>query len=158
MTEQTRNKYLHDGGILLGIVIFFFTVLILMAILARDSWKNGLKKEVSTLLEASYPNMYTVKETYPLKLGFSARSAAFILSENKHKKKTSYAVVLNISTFYGPYPAVFICTEDGHAEFVNFLCIESGIAERIASLSEYSSIAHWQNRVPAILSLPEGEK
>lgn len=156
--EKTSKQLLKIYGIASGILLVMAAILAVMIFASARSWQNGLRQKTAEVLEREEPGIWSVGDFVKINSPFSLSCACYKLRKKSGGEKT-YAVILRISTIYGPFPAVFTCTKDGDAHFVGF----SGLNGRIADLSKQDKadmhIQYWTNRIAKIIDLDsEAEK
>ncbi len=151
MMEEIEKEKIKKISIASGILLFFFLTLLLFLILSRASWNKGLKKTLEQFLEKKYPETYIVDSALNIGSGFSTSSCAFKITENKfHGERI--AVIINITTLYGSYPAVFLSQTDHVYKFAGFIGMPENFEDFAVSASMKSSIYFWQKRIPSIVN------
>lgn len=146
-TKEAARVY----GIFAGILAFFILVSVLMILVSKNSWKNGLQEEIMTVLEEKYPQQWKMGEFIDQNIPFSYSSALFNLVSLKNAEK-NYAAVIRINSMYGAIPAVFIYNKNKGVEFAGF----AGIHGRVRKILEENTVSirlqYWTERVEEIFA------
>jgi len=150
MLDNIDKVKIKKISILLGIFLFFFLMILLFLVLSRKSMDESLSKTVGNFLEQKMPYSYELNGGIKIKSGFSTSSYGFHLTEKKSGDE-KIAVLINITTLYGTYPALFIYSNDFDVQFVGFIGLGDDFEDFASSVSMKSSIYFWQKKIPAIL-------
>ena len=139
-------------GIFTGILIVLLGLLIAFTLLSRNSWKKGLKTQVSQVLN-EYEVKYVVGDFVELNSSFNVSCAVFSISPTgKLNEGTEYAVILRTQTLYGPLPGVYIyniATKNAH--FYGFATLHGKALNHIVDNSRNSQISYWERKIPDIV-------
>lgn len=159
--ENTSQKNTLNGGIdnktffikyayFLGVLLVVFGILIYSVVLSRRSWINNLRTSVEKVLNESEPEMWAVGKVHNIENPFSLNCVCY---ETRYKKtgENYMAVLIRVSTLYGPLPAVFICNEQNEVTFVGYSSLHGRIAEQIKNHPSDKRITYWKKRIPEII-------
>ena len=108
------------AGIFSGILLFLFLFVFLMIFLSRNSWNKGLQNAVNQCLAVHFQDEYEIVSDFKINSGFSTSAKAFLVN-SKIQKENKVALLINVTTLYGQYPALFLAALDGDTDFVTFL-------------------------------------
>ena len=150
MIDNIDKVKIKKISISLGIVLFFFLTILLFLILSRNLWDKRLSRTVKAFLDQKTSVNYEIKSGVKISSGFSTSAYGFKVMQNNNEETV---VVINITTLYGPYPAVFICHNDGSVQFIGFIGMSEDFEDLAASVSMKSTIYYWQKRLPLILTV-----
>lgn len=136
------KKSLVQCGTFIGIVCAFFLVLSLFIVLSRGNWERGLRRTVQNVLpyyEYSVGKMLRLEED-------GGNFACFEISKNSddtlRESSEGLALVMRVTTYYGPLPAVFI-REGGETRFVGIAYLSSSVAEEFSDADRSRSMDFW---------------
>ena len=152
---DSSKRQLRDYGIFLGLLIFMFAVLFALTIFSRRNWEDGLKAQVSAVLEREMPSEYDVGRFEMIDSPLATSAACYhVLAKSDGKAK--FAAIIRIATIYGPEPGVFLIDENG-ASFVGFALLDSEASERIEQAAEKSQLLYWKTELSRIFA-SDGKK
>ena len=144
------KKHLISYGIFTGILVVMFALLVVVALTSRGFRVRGLRTAVQSVL-ADYGE-YEVGDSIVLDTPVSSNCAFYYLTDNSNKDKNMCAVIVRVTTLYGPQSAVFIYNSDTRkADFIDYVNVSGRVKESIRSVSKNSQISYWQNRIPSIM-------
>ena len=142
------------AGFFSGILLFLFLFIFLMIFLSRNSWNRGLQNAVNHCLAIHFQDEYEIVSDFKINSGFYSSAKAFLVNSKIHDEE-KVALLINITTLYGQYPALFLASPDGNADFVSFLNIPDNFIDTVSSVSMKSTIYYWQKRIPFILGFKD---
>lgn len=153
------KKLLIKYGILTGIIAVIFGLLVLFCLISRGSWKRGLSAQVNSVLERCGEE-YRTFEWIPSDNGFSDSASFYSLSAGEQgREKDMYAVIIRVTTIYGPLPAVFVYNaKSDSSSFAGFADLEGPVADKMTAIAEPSVIEFWKKRIPSIAQTLKHEK
>ncbi len=136
------NKLLEQCGIFSGIIGALLLLLSMFMLLSRNSWENGLRAAVENVLPS--PEYFVEKEIPVDKKSNDA--ICFELLHNRDDGQTSasrqMALVMRITTYYGPLPAVFIY-EDGQTRFEGIAYLKSSLKREFLETENNRQMSFW---------------
>lgn len=136
------KKTLVQCGAFIGTICAFFLVLSLFVALSRGNWERGLRRAVQDVLPLSD---YLVGEMVRVEEG-GGNSACFEVSRNADGSVREFSeglvVVLRVTTYYGPLPAVFV-REGGETRFAGMAYLKSSVAEEFSDEDRSRSMDFW---------------
>lgn len=142
------------AGIFSGILLFLFLFVFLMIFLSKNSWNKGLQNAVNQCLAVHFQDEYEIVSDFKINSGFSTSAKAFLVN-SKIQKENKVALLINVTTLYGQYPALFLAALDGDTDFVTFLNMPDNFIDTVSSISMKSTIYYWQKRIPFILGFKD---
>ncbi|MBO5137315.1 MAG: hypothetical protein J6B81_02305 [Spirochaetaceae bacterium] len=151
------KKIAQDYGFFLSIVVLLFLFVFLLTFFAADNWNEGLKEQLTKVLEESFPQEYIVSDMVSLPGGFSTLAVAYELQsaqENKPLEQREFCMIVRVSTLFGPMAAVYKYSNNV-AEFISVINIQADCPKEnviINSIHDSFQIKFWLNRIPNILS------
>ena len=154
------KKHFASYGILTGILAAMIVILLTFTLISRKSWRNGLREEVSQVLEKT-DSSYTVGEWVKLNTPFTTTASVYKITESGNSSKWLYGIIIRITTMYGPLGAVYVYDlKADTTKFIGFADTASDIAAQIEHNSRFSQIKYWSERIPLILkgSLGDNEE
>lgn len=147
-----QNKQLKDYGIFILILIVLFALLAAFTLLNRNAWNKGLREEVkNVLIKNGYKEIKIADENIKINSPFSTSSAAFYFTSSELKKENAIAIILKVTTFYGPVAAVYVYEQKDSVKFIDFINCPSHIGKQNKDISKNMQIAYWQKRIPSLL-------
>ncbi|MBO6132206.1 MAG: hypothetical protein J6P28_09620 [Treponema sp.] len=146
---ERYKKQLVKFGIFSLILVACMAFLILFSLIARNSWQQGLRGQVQECF-ASHGKKVSVHEGDKLRSVFSVSAASFKVDG---LEKDCHAVIIRITTLYGPVAALYTCTDDEFHEvqFVDFLKLSPKVSQAVKNSSLNSQIAYWEKAIPKIV-------
>jgi hypothetical protein len=153
MITISKKKLFQDYGIFMIFLTGMFLALLVITLLSRKSWIEGLKKQVATVLEETYPGKYTVGDYVSFNSALNVSASCYHLNSSltAGTLPESYVLIIRIMTIYGPMPAVYICNKNGSVDFIGFTCISRDMSDQIKSVSMNSTIQYWKLRIRYML-------
>jgi hypothetical protein len=136
------QNLLRQYGIIAGTLAVFFLILFSVTILTRQPWERGLRHQTQIVLDRAFPGEYLVKDRVALTPAIDMTGAAFVLLPKAGKpfEEQHLGMIIQVSTIFGPLPAVFLC--------------EGGNAVRFAGFGFYSKTFDAENTVVANSQIP----
>ncbi|MCR5762924.1 MAG: hypothetical protein K6G00_06015 [Treponema sp.] len=148
--DPAIKKQLVQYGIVSGLFLVLFALLLISTVTSRKSWEKGLKEVVASVYAEN--SEYEVREFEPISNPFSVSCAAFALSK-KNDPSSYHAVIIRLQTIFGPVPAVYTYKDGAkEADFVTFVTLNKRIESTVVSNARYSQISYWGKRIPNILT------
>jgi len=149
MKEFSSKQFFRNYAIVAALLLVAFVVLIYSVRLTRKSWVNGLKVSVEKVLNES-GNNWIVGDNIEITSPMTTNAAAYYIM-NVQTKEVSQAVILRVTTLYGPLACVFICDDDNNVSFAGFSSLHGRIASQFRDKNLDQRIQYWQKKVPSIL-------
>lgn len=152
------KKLLSKYGIFCAFLTVLFVILAIATTFSRDSWKSGLKDEISEVLSENELDMVTVGEWVKVKTALSVSLSLYDASSNDGQ--ISHVAIVRVPTLWGSTAAVYLC-RDGLWEFVDFSHISSPTSVQVKRSSLPSQLHYWQNKLTKVsyeLSVDKGSK
>ncbi len=136
------NKLLEQCGIFSGIICALFLLLSLFVVLSRSSWENGLRAAVENVLPEPE---YFVGSRIPVDMKTNDAICFELFHDEGGMQMPSskkMALVMRVTTFYGPLPAVF-SYENGHARFRGMAYLKSSVKDEFVEDKTNRQMAFW---------------
>lgn len=149
MKNFSYKQYFRNYAIAAALLLAAFLILIYSVKLSRNSWVNGLRASVEKVLNEN-GDVWLVGDTIEISSPMTTNAAAYNII-NKQTKEVSEAVILRVTTLYGPLACVFTCDENNDVEFAGFSSLHGRIATQFRDKSFDQRIEYWQRKVPSIL-------
>lgn len=149
MKNFSYKQYFRNYAIVAALLLAAFLILIYSVKLSRNSWVNGLRASVEKVLNEN-GDVWLVGDTIEISSPMTTNAAAYNII-NKQTKEVSEAVILRVTTLYGPLACVFTCDENNNVEFAGFSSLHGRIATQFRDKSFDQRIEYWQRKVPSIL-------
>ena len=150
MQEITNKKFFINYAFFLLILSVLFGILIYATVLSRKSWNNNLSKSVQKVLDEYDLGTWTVNESIAINKPIGVNCAAYQIKNNKNNSSAK-AIILRVTTFYGPLPAVFIYNDDENISFAGFSSLHGRVRQEAESNKSDKRIKYWQSKIPEIL-------
>lgn len=134
------------------IIASFFLLDLLFIYLSRTTYNNGLASNIDDVLNSGVSNdneKYFVGDRVQIKSMLDT-SCAIYKVQSATDKESSYVAVARITTSAGPFPAIFLCSNDGVVKFVTFMNVPSAAKNMLSSIAQ-SQITYWTNQVKKML-------
>ena len=138
--NESAKRQLAQTGIFTGVVLFFFLLLALFSTLGKKNWEKGLRAAVEQVLPQ---DEYQCGELVPIESSFSVSAACFELLKKSEPSKKYRALVLRISSYWGPLPAVFVCGE-GKTEFMGAAYMKSSVSRALEEEKDDRQMLYWK--------------
>lgn len=156
MLKSDLKKHAALYGIFLGIIVLIFAILVVMTLLSRSSWRNGLSLEVQRVLNEYDPDVYTVNKFIDVNSPLSTSSAVYsLIKKGAPSSETYYGVIIRIQTITGPASAVFVTKNINSG---NYQVWFAGFAENFGKASPVvdkrlsnSSMEYWESLIPRVI-------
>lgn len=145
------SQKFKKASIFAALALIIFCLLVLMTLATKNSWKFYLGKAVENTLFENDETSYKIGDYICVNTGLASSTAIFELNKNSFNDGSYYAVIIKITTMYGPLPAVFIYEKNTGAQFIDFILAQGKVKEQILHTSQNSQIAYWANRIPGIV-------
>ena len=143
------KKLLSKYGMFCSLLTALFVILAAAAVFSRESWKLGLKDEITEVLSKNAFDAVTVEEWIKVNSALSVSLALY--NASSADGKTSAAAIVRVPTLWGSTAAVYLCREETW-EFVNFSHISSPTSLQVKQSSLSSQIHYWQNKLTKVSS------
>lgn len=150
MNNMTNKQFFKNYGILLALFLFAFVILIYSVKLSRKGWSVGLRNSVEKVLNEKQ-DLWLVGDNITLSNPITTNACAFEIL-NKETKETATAVIVRITTVYGPLSAVYISDENENVVFAGFSSLHGRIAKQFENKKIDQGIDYWKKKVPSILA------
>lgn len=152
--QNFYRKFFIKYGILMAFFAVFFFIAIYSSIISRKSWQNNLKDCIASVLESKFPNEWTLENSIKIKNTFAMNAICY---EARNRKTGELCRVLTLrgTTFYGPFPLVFLVSSENNVTFAGYASVHGKIARQIEIKNFSIRVNYWQKRVLEIL---EGAK
>ena len=144
--NEGAKKQLVQTGFFTGIIIFFFLILSLFSVFGRKNWEQGLRAAAESVLPAED---YKCGKLLKIDSNFSVSAACYELTKKNESSKKHFAVVLRISSYLGPLPAVFVC-KDGKAEFMGIAYFKTSLSQAFVDGKDDRQILYWKDVAQSI--------
>lgn len=149
MNNFTYKQFFRNYGIVAAFLLLAFVILIYSVKLTRNSWSAGLRSSVERVLNEEV-DLWLVGENIEITSPMTTNAAAYNIM-NKQTKEISQAVIVRVTTLYGPVACVFTCNDNNDVEFVGFSSLHGRIALQFKDKSFDQRIDYWQRKIPSIL-------
>ena len=146
MNEKGKTL-LFQSAIFTGIILAFFIILAGMIFAGKKNWEKGLRLAVEQVLP---PNEWQCGDMVPLNSNYSVSAACYKVSNIKSPSKKYYALVLRISTYFGPLPAVFLYQGD-KAAFEGIAYLNNSVAKEFNENKFNRQIDYWTDTATLIV-------
>ena len=135
-------------GIFSLISVVLFAVLLLFTLLSRNSWNEGMRDAIDTLLaEKEYPNKTGEVEHIHSAISMNCVSYSDALDPSVH------IVLLRTPTLYGPFPALYIYDEkSASVDFIDLLLIDGKSKDAVVASAKNMQVQYWKKRIPLIIN------
>lgn len=150
MQEITNKTFFKNYAFFVLILAVLFTVLTYSIVLARKSWTNNLAVSVQKTLDEYEPKTWVVTEPVAIDKPVGFNCAAYSLT-NKKTGDSARAVIVRITTLYGPLPAVFVYDKDGESVFAGYSSLHGRIREQLLHHQSDKRREYWQSKISEIL-------
>lgn len=150
MHEIDNKEFFKNYAFFLVILLVIFGILSYSVVLSRKSWTKNLGVSVQKVLDEYEPSVWNVEAPVNLKKPVSVNCAAYQI-RNKTDGSVSKAVIVRITTFYGPLPAVYIYKEGQEAQFIGYSSLHGRIKNQLVNNNSDKRREYWQAKIPDIL-------
>ncbi|MBO4547153.1 MAG: hypothetical protein J5700_06210, partial [Treponema sp.] len=103
--NQKGQTQLFQAAVFTGTILAFFVVLAALIFAGKKNWETGLRSAVEQVLA---PDEWQCGDMIPLESNYSVSAACFKVSNIKSPSKKYYALIMRMSSYLGPLPAVFL--------------------------------------------------
>lgn len=153
MEKMNSKTFLRNYGIFLLVIIVVFGITAYVTKITNKNWKSGLKTAVENVLNESEPDTWKVGEYLNLNNSMASNAAAF-KCQNTSTQSDEIAVIVRVTTLYGPMSGVFVCDEENNVDFKGFSTLHGRIGEQLNQRNNSFSdkrVTYWKNHIPEIL-------
>lgn len=147
--DDASKKLLREYGIFAGSLIVMISILGLSVFLSRKSWEEGLKRDITQVIDKEAPGQWTVGEYMKIKAP-AAMSAACFRGRNTKSGARVYLIIARIETLYGPFPAVFAYDEKNGTKLIGISGLDGRIRRQIGDGTNDSKIQYWMAKMSDI--------
>ena len=151
MKEITNKSFFRNYAFFLLLLFVVFGILTYMSLVSKKYWNNNLAVSVQQTLDEYESGTWKVMDSIEINKPVSVNCAAFKVINNQTKQEAS-AVIIRITTFYGPLPGVFIQTQDEKTIFAGYSSLHGRIQKQISSAKSDKRREYWQSKIPEILN------
>lgn len=142
------KKQLAKFGIFMAILVVCLSVLLVFTLLSRKSWNEGLSSSIEKYYSKAGEKII-IKSQDKIESPFSVSAASYTIQQDN---KDIHAVIIRITTLYGPLPAIFTYSEgESEAKFIDFLNLSPKTASAVKNSAKNSIISYWEKSIPGIL-------
>ena len=150
MQEITNKKFFINYAIFTLFLLIVFGILSYSIILSRKSFSKNLSVSVQKVLDEYQKGKWAVMDNVPINKPISFNSAAYEVRCNQDNTLAK-AVIIRVTTFYGPLPAVFIYHQNKSVEFAGYASLHGRIGLALNSGYPDKRLEYWYKKVPEIL-------
>ena len=151
MANKINTKeFLKNYGILLLILVLFFSIVIYLAKISDKPYKDGLKKSIEKVLMNDTTNQWKLGDYNNLKSSISLNAFCYDCT-NLTKEEACKAVIVRVSSFYGPISVVYICDSNNVVEVKGISSFSGKISKQFNNLASDKRIKYWQEKIPELL-------
>jgi len=144
------KTFFINYGIFLGIITVTFLILIYSVTLSRKSWQRNLKPTIEKVLEEKEPNVWSIENYQILNNPFTVSAACYDVRNRKNGEMYK-AVILRVTTFYGPLPAVFIVDSEDNVRFIGYSNVHGRVQLQLETKKSNKRIDYWVKKLPDII-------
>jgi len=156
MAEITNKKFFTNYAFFLLILLVVFGILIYPSIVSKKSWNNNLRVSVQNVLDESQNGIWKVGAVIDIDKPIATSCAAYNITNKTDNSKAS-AVIIRITTLYGPLPAVFIYNND-EVTFAGYSSLHGRVKNQLMAGISDKRREYWQKKIPDILNQPGVKK
>lgn len=149
MNNISSKDFFRNYGLMIFLVIVIIGILIPMTFLSNGSWTKGLRVSVENVLNETDSD-WIVNDNIEITSPMTTNAAAYKVFNSKTKEEAE-AVILRITTLYGPQAAVFVYHQDETVTFQGYSSLHGRIAKQISQRGFDKRVDYWQQKVPEIL-------
>lgn len=155
MQEITNKSFFRNYSFFVVILIVIFGLLIYPVLVSKKSWNTNLKTSVQKVLDEYNPGAWEVIEPIEINKPISSNCAAYTVKSINNKSDKVEAIILRITTFYGPLPAVYLYFPEREIDSVVFAGYSS-LHGRVRTQLNNNIIdkrqEYWIKKIPEILN------
>ena len=130
-----------------GTILAFFVVLAALIFAGKKNWETGLRSAVEQVLA---PDEWQCGDMIPLESNYSVSAACFKVSNIKSPSKKYYALILRMSSYLGPLPAVFLFQDD-RASFEGIAYLNNSVSKEFSQNKFNRQIDYWTDTASLIV-------
>lgn len=150
MQEITNKKFFINYAFFTLFLIVVFGILAYFSIASRKSYSKNLAVSVQTVLDEYNPNTWKTGENIPIDKPIEFNCSAYEIT-NKKDSSQAKAVIIRVTTLYGPIAGVYICYPDNSVEFAGWSSLHGRIREAVAINMPDKRVEYWAKKIPDIL-------
>jgi len=150
MQEISNKRFFINYAFFVLILVIIFGILTYSVVLSKKSWSKNLGNTVQKVLDEYEKGKWTVESNIQIDKPISVNCAAYNIVNNSDQTKAQ-AIIIRVTSFYGPIPAVFIYNEDKSVTFAGWSSLHGRIRLQLDSINSNKRLDYWQNKVPQIL-------
>ncbi|MBO4533262.1 MAG: hypothetical protein J5726_06140 [Treponema sp.] len=152
MAEITNKKFFTNYAFFLLILVFVFGILIYPVLASKKSWSVNLGNSVQKVLDEYENGRYKVTGAVEINKPITTSCAAYTVNDTT-ANKTVNAIIIRITTLYGPLPAVFIYDPSAYSDkvvFAGYSSLHGRVRTQLTYDSPDKRREYWQKKVPDI--------
>lgn len=149
MNNISSKDFFRNYGFMIILVIIIIGILIPMTFISNSSWTKGLSVSVEKLLNEQEEE-WTVGDNIEITSPMTTNASAYKVFNTKTKENAE-AVILRVTTLYGPQSAVFLFHEDETVTFEGYSNLHGRIAKQMSERNFDKRVDYWKQKVPEIL-------
>ena len=150
MQEITNKRFFRNYAFFVLILVVIFAILTYSVIISKKSWSNNLANSVQKVLNEYENDRWTVEDNISINSPISANCAAYNIKDKKNNSNAK-AIIIRVTTFYGPLPAVFIYEQKDDITFAGWSSLHGRIRRESLSSRSNKRLEYWKSKLPEIL-------
>lgn len=141
------KTYFRNFGILLLIIVIVVVGSIYLTLASENSYKSGMKRSIETVLSENDSESWSVGNNIKINNSESLNAFAFECKNNETEEECK-AVIVRVSTFYGPMAVVYICDSNNEVYMKGVSSVHGRIGEEMKMNKSDKRIEYWQKKIP----------
>ena len=150
MQEITNKRFFRNYAFFILILVVIFAILTYSVIVSKKSWSNNLANSVQKVLNEYENGRWTVEDNISINGPISVNCAAYNIKDKKNNSNAK-AIIIRVTTFYGPLPAVFIYEQKDDITFAGWSSLHGRIRRESLSSRSNKRLEYWKSKLPEIL-------
>lgn len=150
MQEITNKKFFINYAFFTLFLIVVFGILAYFSIASKKSFSKNLAVSVQKVLDEYNPNTWKTGNNITVEKPISFNCSAYEIT-NKKDNSQAKAVIIRITTLYGPFAGVYIYYPDNSVEFAGWSTLHGRIRNALTIDKPDKRVEYWAKKIPDIL-------
>lgn len=155
MSEITNKKFFTNYAFFLLILVIVFGILIYPVLASKKSWATNLGNSVQKVLDEYQEGNYKVTAPVEITKPVATSCAGYNVNDAKNNR-TVYAIIIRVTTLYGPLPGVFIYDPAAVSDkviFAGYSNLHGRVNTQLSTNFPDKRREYWQKKIPEIFDL-----
>lgn len=152
--KLSSKEFFRVYGIFISILLFFFMVIFGFIKLNSKHYDKKIAESIQMVLDEKQPDKWKVASKIKIPTGLSNSAGLYQLVSMDSAEKY-WVLIVRISTYYGPMPAIFTYNKNLGTEFVGYAALKGRVRTILEENQNDTRLTYWISKVPEIIASTE---